>query len=78
MLNSRATSLVSAFAGLRALEPFGAGNPRPVFMTRGWRVMSEPQVIKEQHLKMRVCGEDNRPFEAMWWRASKKSKQHRR
>jgi len=53
---------------LRALEPFGAGNPRPVFMTRGWRVMSEPQVIKEQHLKMRVCGENNRPFEAMWWR----------
>jgi single-stranded-DNA-specific exonuclease len=53
---------------LRALEPFGAGTPRPVFMTRGWRVMSEPQVIKEQHLKMRVCGENNRPFEAMWWR----------
>jgi len=53
---------------LRALEPFGAGNPRPVFMTRGWRVMSEPQVIKEQHLKMRVCGENNRPFDAMWWR----------
>src|SRR6476646_1588514 len=53
---------------LRALEPFGAGNPRPVFMTRGWLVMSEPQVIKEQHLKMRVCGENNRPLEAMWWR----------
>jgi single-stranded-DNA-specific exonuclease len=28
----------------------------------------EPQIIKEQHLKMRVCGDDNRPFEAMWWR----------
>jgi single-stranded-DNA-specific exonuclease len=53
---------------LSALEPFGAGNPRPVFMTRGFRVMSEPQIIKEQHLKMRVCGDDNRPFEAMWWR----------
>jgi single-stranded-DNA-specific exonuclease len=53
---------------LRQLEPFGAGNPRPVFMTRGFRVMGQPQVIKEQHLKMRVCGDDNRPFEAMWWR----------
>src|SRR5256714_1959742 len=53
---------------LGALEPFGAGNPRPVFMTRGWRVMNEPQIIKEQHLKMRVAGEDNRPFEAIWWR----------
>jgi len=53
---------------LGALEPFGAGNPRPVFMTRGWRVMNEPQIIKDQHLKMRVAGEDNRPFEAIWWR----------
>ena len=53
---------------LSSLEPFGAGNPRPVFVTRGFRVMNQPQIIKEQHLKMRVCGEDNRPFEAMWWR----------
>src|SRR5947207_5487657 len=53
---------------LSALEPFGAGNPRPVFATRGFRVMNEPQIIKEQHLKMRVAGEDNRPFEAIWWR----------
>src|SRR5437870_6784488 len=53
---------------LRALEPFGAGNPRPVFMTQGFRVMSEPRIIKEQHLKLRVAGDDNRPFEAIWWR----------
>ncbi|HYV25608.1 MAG TPA: single-stranded-DNA-specific exonuclease RecJ [Pyrinomonadaceae bacterium] len=53
---------------LRALEPFGAGNPRPVFVTRGFRIMSEPQIIKEQHLKLRVSGEDNRPMEAIWWR----------
>ena len=50
------------------LEPFGAGNPRPVFVTRDFRVLSEPQLIKEQHLKLRVAGEDNRPFEALWWR----------
>jgi single-stranded-DNA-specific exonuclease len=53
---------------LRSLEPYGAGNPRPVFVTRDFRVLSEPQVIKEQHLKLRVAGEDNRPFEAIWWR----------
>src|SRR5262245_5585250 len=53
---------------LRALEPFGAGNPRPIFMTRGFRVLSEPQIIKEQHLKLRVAGSDNRPMEAIWWR----------
>jgi len=53
---------------LSALEPFGAGNPRPVFATRGVRVMGEPQIIKEQHLKLRIAGEDNRPMEAIWWR----------
>jgi len=53
---------------LSALEPFGAGNPRPVFATRRLRVTSEPQVIKEQHLKLRVAGDDNRPIEAIWWR----------
>ena len=53
---------------LRLLEPFGAGNPRPVFVTRGLRVLAEPQVIKEQHLKLRVAGDNNRPFEAIWWR----------
>ena len=53
---------------LRALEPFGAGNPRPLFVTRNFRVMSEPQIIKEQHLKLRVAGDDNRPVEAIWWR----------
>lgn len=53
---------------LRLLEPFGAGNPRPVFVTRGLRVLAEPRVIKEQHLKLRVAGANNRPFEAIWWR----------
>jgi len=53
---------------LRTLEPFGAGNPRPIFVTRNFRVLSEPQIIKEQHLKLRVGGADNRPMEAIWWR----------
>ncbi|HSQ23602.1 MAG TPA: single-stranded-DNA-specific exonuclease RecJ [Pyrinomonadaceae bacterium] len=53
---------------LRTLEPFGAGNPRPIFVTRKFRVLSEPQIIKEQHLKLRVTGVNNRPMEAIWWR----------
>src|SRR5216684_705580 len=60
---------------LRALEPFGAGNPRPLFVTRGLRVLSEPQTIKEQHLKLRVAGDDNRPFEAIWWRGVEETEQ---
>lgn len=53
---------------LRSLEPFGAGNPRPIFVTQKFRVLSEPQIIKEQHLKLRVAGTNNRPLEAIWWR----------
>jgi single-stranded-DNA-specific exonuclease len=53
---------------LSALEPFGAGNPRPVFLTRNLRVISEPLVMKEQHLKLRLAGPNNRPHEAVWWR----------
>jgi single-stranded-DNA-specific exonuclease len=52
---------------LDALEPFGAGNPRPVFMTKNLRCLSEPAVLKNQHLKLRLAGPQNRPLEAVWW-----------
>ena len=58
---------------LRQMEPFGAGNPRPVFMTRNLQVLGEPQVLKEQHLKFRVAGENSRPLEAIWWRGLEES-----
>src|SRR5687767_12103716 len=57
-----ATAVTLGLAGqLSALEPYGAGNPRPVFITRQLRVLSDPLVMKEEHLKMRVSGADNRP-----------------
>ncbi len=63
-----AESITFEFANqLRALEPFGAGNPRPVFLTRNLRVMSEPLVMKEQHLKLRLAGSGGRPLETVWW-----------
>jgi single-stranded-DNA-specific exonuclease len=53
---------------LRQLEPFGAGNPRPIFMTQNLRITSEPLVMKERHLKLRVASEDGkRNFEVVWW-----------
>jgi single-stranded-DNA-specific exonuclease len=52
---------------LEALEPFGAGNSRPVFMTKNLRSLSEPAVIKDRHLKLRLAGHQNRPLEAVWW-----------
>jgi single-stranded-DNA-specific exonuclease len=52
---------------LSALEPFGAGNPRPVFLTRNLRVLSEPLILKDQHLKLRLAGPEGRPLETIWW-----------
>ena len=52
---------------LSALEPFGAGNPRPVFLTRNLRVMSAPLVMKGEHLKLRLAGPEGRPLETVWW-----------
>ena len=52
---------------LDALEPFGAGNPRPVFVTRDLRCLSDPTLVKDRHLKLRLVGPQNRPLEAIWW-----------
>src|SRR3989442_4472800 len=52
---------------LSSLEPFGAGNPRPVFLTRNLRITSQPRVMKERHLKMYLAGAEGRPLETVWW-----------
>jgi len=54
-------------AELEALEPFGAGWPRPVFVTRGLRVVGEPRVLKERHLKFGVHAPGGRVHDAIWW-----------
>ncbi|HET9526650.1 MAG TPA: DHHA1 domain-containing protein, partial [Pyrinomonadaceae bacterium] len=52
---------------LQALEPFGAGNPCPVFATKNLRCLSEPVLLKDRHLKLRLAGPQNRPLEAIWF-----------
>ena len=52
---------------LERLEPFGAQWPAPVFVTRSLRVVQEPRVLKERHLKIHLLGEDGRAHEALWW-----------
>ena len=59
---------------LAAFEPFGAGNPKPVFLTRNLVLRDEPFVMKEKHLKLKLIGDGNRPFEAVWWDGVAKSK----
>lgn len=52
---------------LQRLAPFGIGNPRPRLLCRDVRVESEPQILKEEHLKLRVSAGD-RAIDALAWR----------
>ncbi|HZN07477.1 MAG TPA: single-stranded-DNA-specific exonuclease RecJ [Pyrinomonadaceae bacterium] len=60
---------------LQALEPFGAGNPCPVFVTRNLRSLSEPLMLKDRHLKLRLAGPQNRPLEAIWFNCTEPGKE---
>ncbi|HSM84724.1 MAG TPA: single-stranded-DNA-specific exonuclease RecJ [Candidatus Limnocylindrales bacterium] len=55
------------------LEPFGHGNPEPVFSTSAVSLVLPPRVIKDKHIKLRVNQkrEDTRSsysYEAVGWR----------
>jgi single-stranded-DNA-specific exonuclease len=52
---------------LNALEPYGAGNARPVFLASNLCILSEPRLIGQRHLKMNLAGPKGRPLETIWW-----------
>jgi single-stranded-DNA-specific exonuclease len=56
-------------AGVAALAPFGAGNPRPVFAARGVEIVDGPRKLKDRHLKM-ALKQDGRIFRAIAWRSA--------
>jgi single-stranded-DNA-specific exonuclease len=43
------------FQALESLQPFGVGNPQPVFAARAVRLMAPPRVLKEKHVKLKLA-----------------------
>ncbi len=60
---------------LKKLEPFGMGNPKPVFATKNLQLQGDPFVMKEKHLKLKLRDENGKQFEAVWWDGVEKSRE---
>ena len=63
------------FESLRALQPFGMGNPEPIFLSRGATLMGEPRIMREKHMKLKLrryakspTGALARGLDALGWR----------
>jgi len=59
---------------LDRLEPYGAANPKPVFLTRDLVLRRDPFVMKDRHLKFDLADPAGKRFEAVWWDGVERSK----
>jgi len=65
---------------LQKLEPFGSGNPVPVFVARNAKLIQPARVLKEKHVKLRVIpgdpnsngGRFQRAHDVMGWRMAER------
>jgi single-stranded-DNA-specific exonuclease len=42
------------FQALQFLEPYGMGNPEPVFAARGVQLVAPPRILKDKHVKLKL------------------------
>jgi single-stranded-DNA-specific exonuclease len=56
-------------AQLSSMEPFGPGNPRPVFCASGVDIVDGPRLLKDRHYKM-ALRQDGRVMRAISWRGA--------
>jgi single-stranded-DNA-specific exonuclease len=54
---------------LQKLEPFGSGNPTPVFVARNAKLVQPARVLKEKHLKLRAIPSDPNAYGGRFQRA---------
>jgi single-stranded-DNA-specific exonuclease len=53
---------------LRKLEPLGHGNPEPIFVARDARIVSQPRIMKDRHLRLELAqDEGSAPTRAVGW-----------
>jgi single-stranded-DNA-specific exonuclease len=52
-----------------SLQPFGMGNPQPLFAARGVTLAGEPRVMKEKHLSL-VLRQGRNEYRAVWFNSA--------
>ncbi|HEY7354603.1 MAG TPA: single-stranded-DNA-specific exonuclease RecJ [Terriglobales bacterium] len=67
---------------LQKLEPFGAGNPEPIFCASTARLMAPVKIVKEKHIRLKLCPSSNATgwrksltYEAVGWRLAERAEQ---
>jgi single-stranded-DNA-specific exonuclease len=69
---------------LQKLEPFGVGNPVPMFVARNAKLVQPARVMKEKHLKLRAVAGDaqgngsrfQRAHDVLGWRMAERAAQN--
>ncbi|TCO89273.1 exonuclease RecJ [Chthoniobacter flavus] len=52
-----------------SLQPFGMGNPHPLFAARGVTLAGEPRVMKEKHLSL-ILRQNGDEYRAVWFNSA--------
>jgi single-stranded-DNA-specific exonuclease len=70
----------SLAAWLKKLEPYGHGNPEPVFLARNLRLTSPVRLMKEKHIRIEVIpleqtGIASGPIKAIGWNLARRAEE---
>jgi single-stranded-DNA-specific exonuclease len=57
------------FHALELLEPYGMGNPEPVFAARSLQLAAPPRIMKDKHIKLKLrSGDESLELPSRWRR----------